>query len=257
MGLELGPKTLSRPRARRSRESPSTRLKKNIGARPAGASCGSGLADASGLAVPERAPRTRRHAPQTAQRGGAPTPAPDDDDAATLSPGGKLRAELSRRASERVAVAVSDMRQKLAELDGAAVPESDVARAVGVKPHSRFREHLGDDQARAPRGGRGPATDPRGERDGALALVARAVSLSGNLSLNRKSRWRRRSEEVLAPGGVLRRRGGRRGDARRRDQVVFGTTLTTLRRQPIYNQRRAAFSGQAKVDSRCDGRRPR
>ena len=61
--------------------------------------------------------------------GGAPTPAPDDDDAATLSPGGKLRAELSRRASERVAVAVSDMRQKLAELDGAAVPESDVARA--------------------------------------------------------------------------------------------------------------------------------
>ena len=44
-------------------------------------------------------------------------------------------------------VAVSDMRQKLAELDGAAVPESDVARAVGEL--SAAVKRLGDDQARA------------------------------------------------------------------------------------------------------------
>ena len=39
------------------------------------------------------------------------------------------------------------MRQKLAELDGAAVPESDVARAVGEL--SAAVKRLGDDQARA------------------------------------------------------------------------------------------------------------
>ena len=146
MGLELGPKTLSSP-ARRSRESIDKAEKILARVRR-------GRAAAAGSPTPAASPyRTvlRERVDTLHKRlseGGAPTtPAPDDDEAATLSPGGKLRAELSRRASERVAVAVSDMRQKLAELDGAAVPESDVARAVGEL--SAAVKRLGDDQARA------------------------------------------------------------------------------------------------------------
>ena len=145
MGLELGPKTLSSP-ARRSRESIDKAEKILARVRR-------GRAAAAGSPTPAASPyrNVLRERVDTLHKrlseGGAPTPAPDDDDAATLSPGGKLRAELSRRASERVAVAVSDMRQKLAELDGAAVPESDVARAVGEL--SAAVKRLGDDQARA------------------------------------------------------------------------------------------------------------
>ena len=146
MGLELGPKTLSSP-ARRSRESIDKAEKILARVRR-------GRAAAAGSPTPAASPyRTvlRERVDTLHKRlseGGAPTtPAPEDDDVATLSPGGKLRAELSRRASERVAVAVSDMRQKLAELDGAAVPESDVARAVGEL--SAAVKRLGDDQARA------------------------------------------------------------------------------------------------------------
>ena len=146
MGLELGPKTLSSP-ARRSRESIDKAEKILARVRR-------GRATAAGSPTPAASPyrNVLRERVDTLHKrlseGGAPTtPAPDDDEAATLSPGGKLRAELSRRASERVAVAVSDMRQKLAELDGAAVPESDVARAVGEL--SAAVKRLGDDQARA------------------------------------------------------------------------------------------------------------
>ena len=146
MGLELGPKTLSSP-ARRSRESIDKAEKILARVRR-------GRAAAAGSPTPAASPyrNVLRERVDTLHKrlseGGAPTPVPDDDDdAATLSPGGKLRAELSRRASERVAVAVSDMRQKLAELDGAAVPESDVARAVGEL--SAAVKRLGDDQARA------------------------------------------------------------------------------------------------------------
>ena len=146
MGLELGPKTLSSP-ARRSRESIDKAEKILARVRR-------GRAAAAGSPTPAASPyrNVLRERVDTLHKrlseGGAPTPAPEDDDAAaTLSPGGKLRAELSRRASERVAVAVSDMRQKLAELDGAAVPESDVARAVGEL--SAAVKRLGDDQARA------------------------------------------------------------------------------------------------------------
>ena len=146
MGLELGPKTLSSP-ARRSRESIDKAEKILARVRR-------GRAAAAGSPTPAASPyrNVLRERVDTLHKrlseGGAPTtPAPDDDEAATLSPGGKLRAELSRRASERVAVAVSDMRQKLAELDGAAVPESDVARAVGEL--SAAVKRLGDDQARA------------------------------------------------------------------------------------------------------------
>ena len=146
MGLELGPKTLSSP-ARRSRESIDKAEKILARVRR-------GRAAAAGSPTPAASPyrNVLRERVDTLHKrlseGGAPTPAPeDDDDAATLSPGGKLRAELSRRASERVAVAVSDMRQKLAELDGAAAPESDVARAVGEL--SAAVKRLGDDQARA------------------------------------------------------------------------------------------------------------
>ena len=146
MGLELGPKTLSSP-ARRSRESIDKAEKILARVRR-------GRTAAAGSPTPAASPyrNVLRERVDTLHKrlseGGAPTtPAPDDDEAATLSPGGKLRAELSRRASERVAVAVSDMRQKLAELDGAAVPESDVARAVGEL--SAAVKRLGDDQARA------------------------------------------------------------------------------------------------------------
>ena len=145
MGLELGPKTLSSP-ARRSRESIDKAEKILARVRR-------GRAAAAGSPTPASPYRNvlRERVDTLHKRlseGGAPTtPAPDDDEAATLSPGGKLRAELSRRASERVAVAVSDMRQKLAELDGAAVPESAVARAVGEL--SAAVKRLGDDQARA------------------------------------------------------------------------------------------------------------
>ena len=140
MGLELGPKTLSSP-ARRSRESIDKAEKILARVRR-------GRAAAAGSPTPAASPyrNVLRERVDTLHKrlseGGAPTPAPDDDDAATLSPGGKLRAELSRRASERVAVAVSDMRQKLAELDGAAVPESP--RRRWAPPRS-----AGDDQARA------------------------------------------------------------------------------------------------------------
>ena len=105
MGLELGPKTLSSP-ARRSRESIDKAEKILARVRR-------GRATAAGSPTPAASPyRTvlRERVDTLHKRlseGGAPTPVPDDDDAATLSPGGKLRAELSRRASERVAVSVS------------------------------------------------------------------------------------------------------------------------------------------------------
>ena len=99
MGLELGPKTLSSP-ARRSRESIDKAEKILARVRR-------GRAAAAGSPTPAASPcrnvlgGVARHAAQTAQRGRRADAGADDDDAATLSPGGKLRAELSRRASER------------------------------------------------------------------------------------------------------------------------------------------------------------
>ena len=116
MGLELGPKTLSSP-ARRSRESIDKAEKILARVRR-------GRAAAAGSPTPAASPyrNVLRERVDTLHKrlseGGAPTPAPDDDDAATLSPGGKLRAELSRRASERVAVAVR------AEFHGAFTPST-------------------------------------------------------------------------------------------------------------------------------------
>lgn len=141
MGLEVGTKTLSSP-ARRSRESIDKAEKILARVRR-----GRAVAAGSPTAASPYRNVLRERVDMLHERlsEGAPTPAPDDDEEATLSPGSKLRADLSRRASERVAVAVSDMRQKLAELDGAAVPESDVARAVGEL--SAAVKRLGDDQA--------------------------------------------------------------------------------------------------------------
>ena len=141
MGLEVGTKTISSP-ARRSRESIDKAEKILARVRR-----GRAVAAGSPTAASPYRNVLRERVDMLHERlsEGAPTPAPDDDEEATLSPGGKLRADLSRRASERVAVAVSDMRQKLAELDGAAVPESDVARAVGEL--SAAVKRLGDDQA--------------------------------------------------------------------------------------------------------------
>lgn len=141
MGLEVGSKTLSSP-ARRSRES-IDKAEKILARVRRGRAAAAGSPTAASPyrnVLRERVDKLHKRLSE-----GAPTPAPDDDEEATLSPGGKLRADLSRRASERVAVAVSDMRQKLAELDGAAVPESDVARAVGEL--SAAVKRLGDDQA--------------------------------------------------------------------------------------------------------------
>ena len=219
MGLELGPKTLSSPA--RDRENPSTRRRRSWRASGAGGRPQQARRRQRPRRTASRAPRTRRHAAQTAQRGrradaGAGRRRRRDAVAGRQAARGAEPAGVGARRAR----AVSDMRQKLAELDSrSGMPagrRTSRAPSASCRPRSsasattrRGRSNVGRaDRQRilqgericAPRARTSPCFSARRERRAGrdLVLAPARVLRRGR---RRHAAWRRRAFDDSASRG--------------------------------------------------------